>query len=80
MKEPGTAYDDPRFGKDRQVAHMKQFKTISENNGGVHIFGGVPNRAFLSGFQRIWRLLLGDGWQDLVGGHEVKQDASTLYV
>ncbi|GKU18643.1 protealysin [Fusarium langsethiae] len=46
MKEPGTAYDDPIFGKDPQVAHMKQFKTTFEDNGGVHIFSGIPNRAF----------------------------------
>ncbi|KAF4972469.1 hypothetical protein FSARC_1036 [Fusarium sarcochroum] len=46
MKEPGTAYDDPVFGKDPQAAHMKQFKTMFEDNGGVHIFSGIPNRAF----------------------------------
>ncbi|KAM0241688.1 hypothetical protein ACHAPO_001379 [Fusarium lateritium] len=46
MKDPGTAYDDPIFGKDPQVAHMKQFKTTFEDNGGVHIFSGIPNRAF----------------------------------
>ncbi|KAF4447551.1 hypothetical protein F53441_8935 [Fusarium austroafricanum] len=46
MKEPGTAYDDPIFGKDPQVANMKQFKTTFEDNGGVHIFSGIPNRAF----------------------------------
>ncbi|KAL6923210.1 hypothetical protein FSST1_000484 [Fusarium sambucinum] len=34
MKDPGTAYDDPIFGKDPQVAHMKQFKTTFEDNGG----------------------------------------------
>ncbi|KAJ4266345.1 hypothetical protein NW762_004329 [Fusarium torreyae] len=46
MKEPGTAYDDPVFGKDPQAAHMKQFKTMFEDNGGVHIFSGIPNHAF----------------------------------
>ncbi|KAF4978319.1 hypothetical protein FZEAL_5292 [Fusarium zealandicum] len=46
MKAPGTAYDDPRFGKDPQAAHMKQFKTTFEDNGGVHIYSGIPNRAF----------------------------------
>ncbi|WAO85763.1 Hypothetical protein NCS54_00301100 [Fusarium falciforme] len=46
MKAPGTAYDDPRFGKDPQVAHMKHFKTMFEDNGGVHIFSGIPNKAF----------------------------------
>ncbi|RSM14581.1 hypothetical protein CEP52_001295 [Fusarium oligoseptatum] len=46
MKAPGTAYDDPRFGKDPQVAHMKDFTTMFEDNGGVHIFSGIPNKAF----------------------------------
>ncbi|KAJ0155228.1 Sexual differentiation process protein isp4 [Fusarium oxysporum f. sp. albedinis] len=46
MKEPGTAYDDPVFGKDPQVGHMKQFRTTFEDNGGVHIYSGIPNKAF----------------------------------
>ncbi|CCT64641.1 related to extracellular metalloproteinase [Fusarium fujikuroi] len=46
MKEPGTAYDDPVFGKDPQVGHMKQFRTTYEDNGGVHIYSGIPNKAF----------------------------------
>ncbi|KAJ6788614.1 hypothetical protein PWT90_10563 [Aphanocladium album] len=46
MKEPGTAYNDPRFGKDPQVANMKDFKQMFEDNGGVHIFSGIPNKAF----------------------------------
>jgi Zn-dependent metalloprotease len=33
-------------GKDPQVGHMKQFKTSFEDNGGVHIYSGIPNRAF----------------------------------
>jgi Zn-dependent metalloprotease len=46
MKNPGTAYDDPKVGKDSQVAHWKDFKTTSEDSGGVHINSGIPNRAF----------------------------------
>ncbi|KAF4340390.1 extracellular metallo ase [Fusarium beomiforme] len=46
MKAPGTAYDDPVFGKDPQVDHMKKFKTTFEDNGGVHIYSGIPNKAF----------------------------------
>ncbi len=46
MKAPGTAYNDPRFGKDPQVDNMKSFKRISEDNGGTHIFSGIPNKAF----------------------------------
>lgn len=33
-------------GKDPQVANMKQFSTTEEDNGGVHIYSGIPNKAF----------------------------------
>lgn len=46
MIEPGTAYDDPKLGKDRQPAHMKDKFTGWADNGGVHINSGIPNRAF----------------------------------
>jgi Zn-dependent metalloprotease len=46
MKEPGTAYDDPVLGKDPQPAHMKDYVETSDDNGGVHLNSGIPNRAF----------------------------------
>lgn len=46
MKEPGSAYDDPVLGKDPQPAHMKDFYEGDDDNGGVHINSGIPNRAF----------------------------------
>ena len=46
MKAPGTAYDDPRLGKDPQPAHMRDFVTTSDDDGGVHINSGIPNHAF----------------------------------
>ncbi|EFY91319.1 hypothetical protein J3458_000436 [Metarhizium acridum] len=46
MKAPGSAYDDPRFGKDPQVDNMKDYKKTYEDKGGVHIFSGIPNKAF----------------------------------
>jgi Zn-dependent metalloprotease len=46
MKAPGTAYDDPVLGKDPQPAHMKDYVTTFEDNGGVHINSGIPNYAF----------------------------------
>ncbi|TQN66865.1 Protease PrtS [Colletotrichum shisoi] len=46
MKSPGTAYNDPRFGKDPQPAHFKDYSPTFEDNGGVHIYSGIPNRAF----------------------------------
>ncbi|MBD2614346.1 MAG: M4 family metallopeptidase [Nostoc sp. ZfuVER08] len=46
MKAPGTAYDDPVLGKDPQPGHMKDKYTGFEDNAGVHINSGIPNRAF----------------------------------
>lgn len=48
MKNPGTAFDDPMVGKDKQVAHWKDFLVLSsdEDGGGVHLNSGIPNRAF----------------------------------
>ncbi len=46
MKAPGTAYDDPLLGKDPQPGHMNDYVTTLEDNGGVHINSGIPNRAF----------------------------------
>lgn len=46
MLNPGTAYDDPVIGKDPQPAHMKDYVDTYQDNGGVHINSGIPNRAF----------------------------------
>jgi Zn-dependent metalloprotease len=46
MKAPGTAYDDDVLGRDPQPAHMRDYVATSEDNGGVHINSGIPNKAF----------------------------------
>ena len=46
MIAPGTAYDDDELGKDPQPAHMSDYVQTTEDNGGVHINSGIPNRAF----------------------------------
>jgi Zn-dependent metalloprotease len=71
MKAPGTAYDDPVLGKDPQPEHMSDFVFTFEDNGGVHINSGIPNKAFylvatqLAGYAweragRIWYETLRD--------------------
>ena len=71
MKAPGTAYDDPLLGKDPQPDHMKNYKNTQQDNGGVHINSGIPNKAFyqaavdIGGFAwekagRIWYETLRD--------------------
>ena len=46
MLAPGTAYDDDVLGKDPQPADMAGYVDTTEDNGGVHINSGIPNRAF----------------------------------
>jgi Zn-dependent metalloprotease len=46
MKAPGTAYDDPRVGRDPQPANMSGYVDTNDDNGGVHINSGIPNHAF----------------------------------
>jgi Zn-dependent metalloprotease len=46
MAAPGTAYDDPVLGKDPQPADMAGYVETTDDNGGVHINSGIPNRAF----------------------------------
>ncbi|MEZ5080342.1 MAG: M4 family metallopeptidase [Thermoleophilia bacterium] len=46
MKAPGTAYDNEIMGTDPQPAHMDDYYTGLDDNQGVHINSGIPNRAF----------------------------------
>jgi hypothetical protein len=46
MQQPGTAYDDPVLGQDPQVGSMADYVETNQDNGGVHINSGIPNRAF----------------------------------
>ncbi|WOD14610.1 M4 family metallopeptidase [Paraburkholderia kirstenboschensis] len=53
MKEPGTAYDDKVLGKDPQPADMTHYVHTMQDNQGVHINSGIPNRAFCLGALNI---------------------------
>jgi Zn-dependent metalloprotease len=46
MKAPGTAYDDDVLGKDPQPGSMDDYIDTEDDNGGVHLNSGIPNRAF----------------------------------
>ncbi len=74
MKAPGTAYNDPVLGKDPQPGHMDDYVNTPNDNGGVHINSGIPNRAFfvvateIGGFAwekagKIWYVTLSDKLQ-----------------
>jgi len=59
MAAPGTAYDDPRLGRDPQPATMAGYVDTTDDNGGVHINSGIPNRAF----HRVATVLGGFAWE-----------------
>ncbi|WP_316773281.1 M4 family metallopeptidase [Streptomyces sasae] len=78
MKAPGTAYDDPRLGKDPQPATMADYVKTNRDNGGVHINSGIPNHAFyllataLGG--NAWEKA-GQIWYDVLTGGELQATA-----
>lgn len=45
MLRPGSAYSDSVLGDDPQPGHMADYVHTREDNGGVHINSGIPNRA-----------------------------------
>ncbi|TFD74994.1 M4 family metallopeptidase, partial [Cryobacterium fucosi] len=46
MKAPGTAYNDDVLGRDPQPDSMAGYLETEDDNGGVHLNSGIPNRAF----------------------------------
>jgi Zn-dependent metalloprotease len=48
MKTPGTGYKG-----DPQPGHMKDYKKMSSDNGGVHVNSGIPNKAAYEAAIRI---------------------------
>jgi Zn-dependent metalloprotease len=78
MKAPGTAYDDDVLGKDPQPASMDHYVETDDDNGGVHINSGIPNRAFylvadaLGG--NAWERA-GQIWYDVLTGGKLAHDA-----
>ncbi len=60
MAAPGTAYDDPLLGRDPQPGHMRDFVETQDDNGGVHINSGIPNRAF----HHVAMALGGHAWEE----------------
>lgn len=83
MKAPGTAYDDPRIGKDPQPRRMADYKDLpnDEQNdfGGVHINSGIPNHAFYLVATRIggyaWKAA-GQIWYRALTHGKLRSDAT----
>jgi Zn-dependent metalloprotease len=63
MSNPGTAYDDPLVGKDKQPDHMEKYMNLPidplNDWGGVHINSGIPNSAFC----KASRYIGGNAWE-----------------
>jgi Thermolysin metallopeptidase, alpha-helical domain len=78
MKAPGTAYDDPRLGKDPQPATMSGYVETPDDNGGVHLNSGIPNHAFYLAAVGIggnaWEGA-GQVWYDVLTGGSLAPDA-----
>ena len=78
LKAPGTAYDDDVLGKDPQPDHMDAFINTTDDNGGVHLNSGIPNRAFyltassLGGF--AWERA-GQIWYDTITAGTLPADS-----
>ena len=74
MLHPGTAFDDPKLGKDRQPDNLDHYVKTTRDNGGVHINSGIPNRAFAEFATNVG----GYSWEE--PGHiwyEARRDAGT---
>jgi Zn-dependent metalloprotease len=77
MKEPGTAYDDDVLGVDPQPDHFDRYIETDEDNGGVHLNSGIPNRAFalaaieLGGF--AWEIA-GRVWYEVLTSDRLRPD------
>jgi Zn-dependent metalloprotease len=71
MRAPGTAYDDDVLGRDPQPAHLRDYIDTDDDNGGVHLNSGIPNRAFYLAATALggsaWDVA-GRIWYDTIGG------------
>ena len=79
LAQPGTAYDDDVLGRDPQPGHMRDYVETTDDNGGVHINSGIPNRAFylvaaaLGGY--AWERA-GQIWYDTITERNFPADAT----
>ncbi len=67
LKAPGTAYqDNPILGNDQQLATMDDYVQLPlwQDNGGVHINSGIPNKAFYEIAIRIGSEQAGQIWYE----------------
>ena len=79
MKAPGTAYNNPVMGHDPQPADMRHYLNTSQDNGGVHLNSGIPNRAFFLVAEALgghaWEKA-GQIWYDTLRDKNLKKTAT----
>jgi len=79
MKAPGTAYDNNVLGKDPQPADMQHYVHTAQDQGGVHLNSGIPNRAFYLAATAIggnaWEKT-GQIWYDTIRDKSLKASAN----
>ena len=78
LKAPGTAYDDDVLGIDPQPASMDEYIDTEDDNGGVHLNSGIPNRAFYLAAAAIGgKAYEGAGhvWYDTITTGEIRADS-----
>ncbi len=79
MKAPGTAYDNNVMGKDPQPADMQHYLRTGQDNGGVHLNSGIPNRAFYLAATAIggnaWEKA-GQVWYDTIRDRSLRPTAN----
>ncbi|TCN37267.1 thermolysin metallopeptidase-like protein [Kribbella orskensis] len=81
LKAPGTAYDDPRLGRDPQPAHMSGYVETTADHGGVHINSGIPNHAFYLVAMALGGNAYGDAgriWYDTLTSGELSETATFI--
>ena len=62
MAHPGTAYNNSVLGQDPQPDHMSKYYAGPDDNQGVHINSGIPNRAFYLACAEIGTRAAGKIW------------------
>ena len=79
MKAPGTAYDNNVMGKDPQPADLRHYIHTGQDNGGVHLNSGIPNRAFYLAATAIggnaWEKA-GQVWYDTIRDRSLRPTAN----
>ncbi|KAF5227573.1 hypothetical protein FANTH_14736 [Fusarium anthophilum] len=77
IANPGTAFNDPILGRDKQIAHFSQYNDTLD----VHVTSGIPNRAFYLtaiGFGGFSWLKAGRIWYKTLTDPRIRQESNNI--